>query len=338
MGIEVGKLGKGDKVRSYRNGKNVYQTVADIRESKETKGIRITLDNGNSITTTVFHQLWATLPVFGENLDKEETIVYLMYRKDLGYRVGITNKGYSKDSLDNISSRMISESGEKLWILDWEKARIKAHFKELSYSLEYGVPTCVFNGSGRGLDQNFINGIFGEFGKNGEKLLIDKGLSFGNPHWHAASSEKHGEYRNNITFVEHGIKGSIVTLEWTEEPGKDRFLSKLGEHGITVTAAKGDNRYRIRKWSNNNNQAFAFVQDLSALLDLTVSSRLSNSGIRVNLLTAGGLFMGMEMPVMGENGYKLEKISNVEKVEGSFSEIVIEDTSNLYLNGILVRN
>ena len=326
--VVIEEVQVGDKILSYRNGKNVYQTVTKVVPSNETEGIKVTTKSGKSITMTYRHQLWASLP----KLSDEQTIVYLMYREGYGYRVGITNKGYDSTGDNNISSRLNQESASKLWILDVCNSREDAHLKEIAYSLHYGIPTTVFNWKGRYLSQNHVESLFSMFGMNGLKLLIDKCLDVSKPHWITYS--KVG--KSVISFVEHGNKGSQVTLEWTEK--ESEFINILNEHDISFTSAKNNGRYRIRKWFMNNREAFMFAHKLGAILALPISRKLSCKQERVIYTTAASLHTGMSLPVMADNGFVLDEIVSIEKVEDYFLDIEVEDSSNFYGEDILTHN
>ena len=106
---------------------------------------------------------------------------------------------------------------------------------------------------------------------------------------------------------------------------------------ITYKAAKGSNRYRIRRWFYHNREACLFALELAALLGLQVSRTLSNNDIRLNLLTASALHVMMKVPVQDETGYKLESIVSLERINGKFLEIEVEDASNFYEDGILLH-
>jgi hypothetical protein len=55
----VGNLRVGSKILSYRNGRNEYQTVTNVWDSKETTGCKIVTESGKTLTMTHYHQLWA---------------------------------------------------------------------------------------------------------------------------------------------------------------------------------------------------------------------------------------------------------------------------------------
>jgi DNA helicase-2/ATP-dependent DNA helicase PcrA len=332
----INKLKIGDEVCCYRNGSNTLQTITNTHPSKEVSFLHFKTAGGKEIQLPPTQKLWASLPVF--EVGSTNTIVYLMYRDGFGYRVGITNKSYSADSSKNLSSRLNQEQGSKLWILDICVNRKEALYKELEYSLNYGVPTCVFNGVGRGLDQNHIDKVFYNFGCNGLNVLKDKRIDNSLPHWNNYSATKGRTIRNIITLVEHSNKGSQVCLEWSE--GYSNFNNILDLNSISYTKAKGANRFRIRKFFHKNNEALIFADKLSNVLKIDVSRRLSSPDNRFNLLTAGSIHKGMSLLIKDNNTFKLDEVVSVDLKPYNKENytIIAGDTSNYYYNDVLLHS
>jgi DNA helicase-2/ATP-dependent DNA helicase PcrA len=74
--------------------------------------------------------------------------VYLMYRSDLGYRVGVTvfkrSTGNNKRGGYGLSTRFNQEKAEKAWILKVCDTRPDAEAWEEIYSVKYGIPESLF--------------------------------------------------------------------------------------------------------------------------------------------------------------------------------------------------
>ncbi len=78
--------------------------------------------------------------------------VYLMFREDRGYRIGLTtgqrSNDYGKQEI-GFKVRVAQENADKLWVLkatdDYEAA---AYYKAY-FAAKYGLPTMVFHGVGR---------------------------------------------------------------------------------------------------------------------------------------------------------------------------------------------
>lgn len=325
----VGELLKGDSVLAYRNGSCVQQTVRHVSRSSWTWGFRITTADGRSLVMSPNHKIWAALP----ELTSEQMVVYLMFRKDMGYRVGITNKCRSDGtSRSAFGCRASQERAERLWILDVCQDREEALFRERCYSLSYGIPTDVFMGSNRGLNQKRIDAIFADFGANGARLLEAKHRSFDLPHWISYSYTKHGRMRRTVQMTAHGAKSTSVALEWQ---GDDLDAALAG----TGFVSQPNGRRRLRRWFANYRDALAFAQDVAVSADAHLSRRLSTPEGPLRLLTASGLFAGMSVVVTDDQEHIcLDEIVAVERMDGTFFDLDVDDASNFFGGGILSHN
>ena len=324
--VRASDLKSGDTVLSYRNGVIVSQVVT-VKPSSWTWGYRISTESGNTLTMSPNHKIWATAP----EIVGDATIVYLMYRKDLGFRVGITNK--CEDATNPFGRRTLTEHADKLWVIELATSRKEALYLEEYYSLKYGIPTMVFNGTSRGIDQDRVNRIFSEFGQNGLKLLEGKHLSFELPNWTAYSNTKGSVNRRTIQLVAHGSSSSQVAIEWTGS----EFDTPLTNAGISYTT-EGD-RHRIRRWFNNYRDAVLFANNLCKLLGAGFRERLSTIDGPLPLLTASALLPSMKVAVYADGGVTQEKITSVDIVrDQGFLDLDVDDASNFFGGDILSHN
>ena len=319
----------GEAITAYRNGKNVPQKLRHAAKSSWTWGYKVTTESGASLTMSPNHKLWASEP----RTTEDQMVVYLMYRKDMGFRVGITNKGKigQEDYHNSYGGRAFLEKAERLWVLDIVESRDDALLQEQRFSLKYGVPTMVFNGEHRDVNQNRIDAIFQEFGRNGSRLLEERHLSFDRPHWMSQSYSKHGRSRLVINLIAHSGSNTQVATEWSG----DQWDSRTDGFGVVQTK---DDRRRLRRWFANYREALTFAEEVSGRLDAAISHKLSTPDGSLREVTASGLFVGMQVPVQDGEAFGLEAIVSVEKVDGQFIDLDVDDASNFYANGILTHN
>ena len=325
--VEAKTLKAGDRVLSYRNGAIVSQTVKHAVPTSWTWGFKVMTASGKSLTMSPNHKIWASDPVVVD----DQMIVYLMYRSDMGFRVGISNKaGGDEDYLNRFGGRAFMEKAERLWVLDICPDREKAMFQEEVYSLTYGIPTMVFGADNRGVNQERADDLFRIFGKNGGKLLEAKHLSFDLPHWMSQTYTKHGRLRRTIQMIAHSASNTQVSLEWM---GSDL------EGALSGVAYKttGD-RHRLRRYFSNYREALSFAEDLQVRTGALFSRRLSGPEGALRLLTASGIFPGMEVVVQDGDSSHHEVVSSVERVDGKFLDLDVEDASNFFGGGILSHN
>ena len=315
----------GDSVLAFRNGENVEQTVRHVVPSSWTWGYRITTESGKSLLMSPNHKLWATSPV----LEEGSMIVYLMYRKDMGFRVGITN--HCEDESAPFGRRTLSERAERLWILDLVSSREEALYREESYSLKYGIPTAVFEGTNRGLNQERIDKVFQAFGMNGAKLLEERHLSFDLPNWMAYSNSKGKADRRTLQFIMHAPKGSQVSLEWSGDEF-DAVLSDVRHEHLE------SGRHRLRRFFTNYREALTFAEDLKIKMKVNLRKRLSTPEGPMSMLTASALVPSMSVPVRSGDTVVHEQIVSIEKVGGTFVDLDVDDASNFFGGDILSSN
>jgi superfamily I DNA/RNA helicase/intein/homing endonuclease len=176
--------------------------------------------NGNTTRVTPNHFLWVKFN--REALKKKTHFVYLMWRKDLGYRVGTSTLRTACGS-NQISHRGYQEQADRMWILDVVKSGKEARTREEIYSLKYQIPERVFQDP----DAKRIFSSVSSYG--GLRLLQDKGLEFDHPLVSWDKKEKgltkfHGYFKTAATNILEGL----MDLP-TEENYKSAVVSKVSK-------------------------------------------------------------------------------------------------------------
>lgn len=323
--IKASEIKINDLILSYKNGETTYSSVKNIVQSKWTYGFEITTERGKTLLMSPNHKIWAN----GFDTLGKQFLVYLMYRNDMGFRVGKTNKW--KSNSNPFGARTNSEYADKLWILDIASSNEEAILLEEIYSLKYGIPTAVFNGAQRGLNQNRIDEIFKLFGENGNKLLKDKFLSFDYPHW--ASRTNILTNRLRINLLAHSKNNhSNVFLEWSDEKTSQLFLEN------NIPFLKSKKGYRIRRYFAKYIDARTFAENIANITGSFIDERLSFNDACPRLLTASGLFVGMKVISLNNGKCIEDKIISIKKCNGDFIDLEIDDTANFFGNGILSHN
>lgn len=324
--IKIKDVLEGEEIKSYSNGELVFSKILKKVRSNKTEGVYIHTKSGNSLCMTYEHKIWALPP----NLDNQY-VVYLMYRPDMGFRVGKTNSWKSAQK-HIFGSRPSQEGASKLWVLDIVNTNEEALFLEQQYSLKFGIPTSVFNASSRGIDQERVDKIFGIFGQNGQLLLIDKKLHFDYPNWMASSFTSNNKSRQTIRVNAHAKKGSQVTLEWSD----DSITKIIVENNIPFSTGKNN---RIRKYFKNYTDAMNFANFLSSMTNAQINERLSCADEMPYLLTASSLKEGMKVVINCGDEVIFDEIEFIDKVNGdTYYDLEIENTSNFFGDNILSHN
>lgn len=322
-----------DEVKSFENTKIVFKKILNHSVSSWDEGFKITTQSGKELIMSPNHKIWA------EQQDVQgKYLVYLMYRKDLGFRVGKTNKW--KANTNPFGARAIHEQADKLWVIDVVDDNESAILQEELYSLEYGIPTCVFNGEQRGLNQNRINLLFNKFGQNGMNLLNDKNYSFDHPHWIGRSMSISNKSRFVVRISAQGSKNSNVNFEISDA----KIIDLLKNNGITGKLYKRRENnlehFSVRKWFSKYTDALMFANKLSNLTGAYITENLSfGKEDDLRLIPASQLFVGMSVISKENTSAFKDKIVSIDKVNHrTFYDIEVEDTANFFGNNILSHN
>ncbi len=328
----INNVKKNDKCIVYKNSKIQKDSILHCDRSYMADGIKIYTKSGNYLTMTYKHKIWAT-PIL---LNNEQYYVYLMYRKDLGFRVGMSKKYCHKKLNTNkfSNNRPSSEKATKLWVLEICDSKTDALFKESMYSLKYGIPTIVFEGESRGLDQNKINKIFNIFGGNGSYLLKDKYYEFNYPHWQATGYGKN-VIRRVISLISHCSKYTSIRLEWSGEDLDDL----LNKNDFRFSISKNGHR-RLRKYFENYRDGLSYALKLKNIIGCDLIEKINTKFGDLLLLNSSQLFVGMKVISKdSNNNIFLDEIVKIENIENEeFYTLDINSSSNFFGNNILSHN
>ena len=136
---------------------------------------------GNQTRVTPDHFVWARFTP--DAFEKKPHFVYLMWRHDLGFRVGTSQVRRNKSGGCFLTMRARQEKAEKMWILHFCVSRQEAEVLEEMTSLRYQVPECMFHpyaGVKKTIEQ--IQMIFECANPDGGyRCLRDHGLIFAHP-------------------------------------------------------------------------------------------------------------------------------------------------------------
>lgn len=122
--------------------------------------------NGRSVEMTDNHKVLCRWSNQNEGLH----VTYLMYRHDLGYRVGhcklFTSRGTKTPFSFHLATRAKLEKAEKTWILGIHKDSRESSINESILAATYGLPTATFHPvhNNQNLDEKAIAEIFNAIG------------------------------------------------------------------------------------------------------------------------------------------------------------------------------
>ncbi|MBL8088965.1 MAG: UvrD-helicase domain-containing protein [Anaerolineales bacterium] len=279
--------------------------------------------------------------------------VYLMYRKDKGYRIGIASHTRSDGSklTVGLQVRSTQENAHKMWILRVCQDRNEAYFWETYFSIKYGIPTTVFHVRARRMrmSQAYIDKLFKDINtsENAERLLTDLGMDCKYPHY-----IPQGTYRNIVNLRYFGDGRLTKESPWHAHRvdlwSSDKKLAKhLKSFGYNPRIKRGESwRVGVNRLQYDDIQNVAQTLSESAndaeivtgafLVDKG-NSPLSN---KFSLMPASQLHISMIVAVE-KNGKIIEdEIIEIEPepYNGIVHDFEVKNLHNYIANGVVVHN
>lgn len=304
----VSELKVGDLVESYRLKGLRYEEVTNIKINNDSQIFLVRTKTGNVLRVTKDHLM------FVKHSNKNSGIfLYLMFRYDMGFRIGITNG----NGLDFFSRRS-SELADKMWIIGRYDKIEDALYNETRYSLLYGIPTVPFVTHTRKMKlvgEHLLN-LFYEFGNNGYKLLNDLQLNF--------------NYPNSLPKGVNSISRANVNIT---------VGSKHHEVSFEVGGRKSVNR--IRRYFSSYKDAYFFA----SALKVGVKARDIREQLHfkyhdhLSVVPLSQLTDTMFIPIVRNNEILLDEVVEIKPdgIEKSY-DIEVAKSGNMIVNGILSHN
>jgi len=308
---------------------------------------------GKILKITPNHVLFAKLT------PKEDLYhVYLMYRKDKGFRIGQAKglrSGYSylsKKPIVGIFGRGNQESADKMWILKTCKDKSEANFWEYYFAFKYGIPTLVFETGGRSMKftQNQINRLFSEINTNERvlELMKDEGIDPNFPH-----------HRPKGTSGYKNPDRQIIHLKFFEDPRRykthpwamhrialnttDRKLEQTVKNAGFYTRQGRKNTWRTEIAKMSYEEAENTANKLSreaGNIEVSYEAFLLKDKEKLYFQPASHMQPGMIVAFHNKGVIIEEEILevNYEDFRGVVYDLDIDCVHNYIANGIVVHN
>lgn len=278
--------------------------------------------------------------------------LYLMYRADFGYRIGITS--VTKQHRNSML-RTRQEQADKFWYLHRYETRTEAQYHEALYSLRYQIPQVLFTPEGRAFRSRMTNGqaktFFDEFGNNGYRLLKDLGLDFDKPAYAPKASRSRNriainiiqcnsraEYHNSAKPKHLLVVESQLAMELAHlfpnvhvKSGYWRLRIQSQDYEHLLNTAK-DIQWKLNRCGYHA----VLIEKANFLKDATRNTSLFLP------MPAAGLVVGMTVPVEQDGRIatdivtSLERIPNLEQVPSY--DLEVEHAHNIISNGLVTHN
>lgn len=333
-------------------GRAVPARVTKVR-SKPYSGklVRATLASGAVLQATPNHMCFARL-----GLRDNVYYVYLMYREDKGYRVGVAkgarSDGRSSELLNGLQVRVDREKADKVWLLRVCVSRGEALAYEQFYSVNYSLPTTIFHVAGRGdvqLTQEHIDWLYRSTPTqaNAERLMHELGLYADYPQYRASGihgSEK--PHRLTVHLTAFGGNSPSLQAPWYRHRvwlnTSDRVLEQQLLHNGLMTRPDNQQTWRVERSYKELERSAMRAEELSRAAGGAEVARWAalTSGDKFAFQPAAHLRPTMIVPTWRDGQIVDEEIVAVEQVdyEGVIYDLDIEHLHNYISQGVVVHN
>ncbi|HTS83740.1 MAG TPA: UvrD-helicase domain-containing protein [Usitatibacter sp.] len=336
----------GDMVRScFGTGDFRAAMVTDTyRRSSKGDLVEIRLKNGKSIVSTQEHNHFAGY-LLGDT--PQTYFTYLMYKKDVGYRLG-TSQVYTRGQerpMVGFKQRSLQEHADALWIVGTHECENDARFDEISLSLKYGLPTLPFvarkGKATQGLvrDEAYIGRLYREIdtASGAARLLTDRKLRGDEPH-HVPRSRN--SVRRNIVVTLCGDRRGANPMHRISLSGNDADGRKrLEDAGFRVRCAKRSKfNWVVETVRSDFGDAMKLAERARETVDGRIILKANLHGRSLPFVTAQSVRAGMVMVDGKGDASIVESVRNVPGHRQPVFDLNVSPTHNFIANGIVTHN
>jgi DNA helicase-2/ATP-dependent DNA helicase PcrA len=341
-------VSEGDFVLAGKGSGNLkYSLVTKkiINENKNYKIVKIRTKDKKELICTNNHIVFANY----EKQLKNRFFVYLMYKENIGFRIGMTqlynsNKVALKNSL-NFKSRLVQEQADKIWLIYTSEEYLKTRVEELKFSLNYGIPTIVFkniNKKNSLIGEDYINIIFKEIDtyERGFLLLKKLNYSFEHPHYTPQSNSRERKNINLFLCADGRGKNGLSRIE-IDTNKQDDIKNLENEFNIKFYKHKSKDSWRFRKHSTEFKLLYDLANEISKKTGYQIRTKACLAkGKYFNLLPASQVLEGMQVYLHDSNKVKIGIVEDVIKdnYQGVTYDLNVEKVHNFCANSFFVHN
>ncbi len=274
--------------------------------------------------------------------------IYLMFREDRGYRIGLTtgqrSNDYGKKEI-GFKVRVAQENADKLWVLKATDDYETAAYYEAYFAAKYGLPTMVFHGVGRKLriSDETIFKLFSELNTftKAETLMQDLWLHPNFPHYRP----QNGRRRQTINLTMFGNTReqrlhpkADHRIQWSSN--RADIAANLAKAGYPIRPGKLPNTYRYETARASYAEAVATVKAVATAGGLDIRRCAQIEGEVYSFLPLSHLHPGMRVLVEVDGGLEEQEITQVwqEDYDGPVYDLEVDPSHSYLAEGVLVHN
>lgn len=349
----VYQLAAGNQVQAANGFGTSHPFSLTDTKSRPYKGpmVTITTKGGRTLRVTPEHICFARLQV-----TENQWYVYLMYRADKGYRIGITRgvRSGSKGLTNDLQVRANQERADKMWIIATTNTLAEARYLEEFLSIKYSLPKVLFYAYKReelAFTQQHIDRLYTliDTRANAQDLMNDFLLFDAFPHFRpqgvTAELSEYYPGRCQAYLVQFGDSHTDKNLPWHGHrvrltTSNTTIQNRLIHHGNKLRADKKSKRIETSR--KHMNDAFSLVQRIAREGEVEVAylARLTKEDKNFSWQPASHLRPGMLVPVLEGGTIKTDEIvsANISDYEGVVYDLNVEHAHNFAANDIVIHN
>ncbi len=347
--VPVEEISEGTEVAAAAGFGEIARGTVDnvMKRMYNGKLIKVKTASGKEFAATPNHIAFCRL-----NSMPGAYIVYLMYKKGLGYRIGQT-QGIRSRKRDNVASgpavRLNGEKADKVWLLKVCKDKGEATMYEELLSVKYGIPKTCFHNKGRGisLSDEQIKWIFNNIHTedNAEKLMDELYLQPQYPH-HIASAVVRGHSVRRNVYVSYfsgkkTMEGKARAHRISLTTSGEKYRLRFDDAGFKTRYSK-ENGWRVETERKKYDEADAYVKQLLQVddsLELYRKAKLTQDEPFL-FMPVGSLRKGMSIPVYHDNELVEDIVDEISEVDysGYVYDLSVPEFRQFLANGVLVHN
>jgi DNA helicase-2/ATP-dependent DNA helicase PcrA len=252
-------------------------------------------------------------------------LVYLMYRNDRGWRIGLTKStrpsAAGRDD-PGYRVRLNQEHGDALWVLRMCDSRADAAYWESYYAAEFGLPTALFRGLGRPLamDDAAIERLYLELdtGARAKRLFEELDLHPDFPHYRAFGGGRR-QTLNLTMFADRRASVPYHRVQWSS-------------NRLDVAA-----RIEFRR---DYRDAVGLARSLADAGGLAINRRALIDGEVYSFLPLSHLRVGMTVLIEADGVLERATVDSVdvEEYDGPVYDLEVDTAHTYVADGVLVHN
>ncbi|HVA43002.1 MAG TPA: UvrD-helicase domain-containing protein, partial [Acidimicrobiales bacterium] len=270
-------------------------------------------------------------------------LVYLMYRADRGYRVGLVKSVRQNDygrADSGLRVRSGQEHADKMWVLKVCSSRAEASYWESWFAARYGLPTACFHGVGRDLamDEALLARLYDSLDTRtaAKTLMEDLDLHPEFPHLRP----QNGRRRESINLTMFGDgRGAVGShrIQWSST--RTDIQERLRAAGYELRKGKSAS-LRFETARKDYTEALSLARSVAASGRMELNRRASIGGSVYQFMPLAHLHPGMTVLVEGESGFTPARIDgvDVEDYDGPVYDLEVTPSHTYSAQGLLVHN